>query len=165
MSRSKAELSITERLLLTYIGYKTNKNYKFFMNNEALAKAICCKTTTTKVMVNKLVSEGYLIKTYDDRSRRQLSLSGRYFTPLDGVNMSNIEKNMLKHDASDQEQWASYYKKELDEAQNRIKSLENKRDSYKNALETLMSILATKGINIDDIEGMLNSQKFYTAIA
>ena len=161
MSRSKAELSITERLLLTFIGYKTNKNFKFFMNNEALAKVICCKTSTTKVMVNKLVREGYLIKTYDDKGRRQLSLSGRYFTPLDGVNMSNIEKNMLKHDASDQEQWANYYKKELDEAQNRIKSLENERDSYKNALETLVSILATKGINIDDIEGML---KNYTKV-
>ena len=157
MSRSKAELSITERLLLTYIGYKTNKNFKFFMNNETLAKAICCKTSSTKVMVNKLVREGYLIKNCDDKGRRQLSLSGREFTPLDGVNMGNIEKNMLKHDAQDQEQWASYYKKELDEAQNRIKSIENERNSYKNALETLMSILATKGINIEDIEGMLSN--------
>jgi hypothetical protein len=98
-----------------------------------------------------------LIKSCDDKDRRQLSLSGREFTPLDGVNMSNIEKNMLKHDAQDQEQWASYYKKELDEAQNRIKSLENERDSYKNALATLVSVLATKGINIDDIEGMLSN--------
>ena len=155
MSRSKAELSITERLLLTYIGYKTNKNFKFFMNNETLAKAICCKTSSTKVMVNKLVREGYLIKTCDDKGRRQLSLSGREFMPLDGVNMSNIEKNMLKHDASDQEQWASYYKRELDEAQNRIKLLENERDNYKNALETLVSLLATKGIDLDEVVGMM----------
>ena len=155
MSRSKAELSITERLLLTYIGYKTNKNFKFFMNNETLAKAICCKTSSTKVMVNKLVREGYLIKSCDDKGRRQLSLSGREFMPLDGVNMSNIEKNMLKHDASDQEQWASYYKRELDEAQNRIKLLENERDNYKNALETLVSLLATKGIDLDEVVGMM----------
>ena len=157
MSRSKAELSITERLLLTYIGYKTNKNFKFFMNNEALAKVICCKTSTTKVMVNKLVREGYLIKTYDDKDRRQLSLSGREFMPLDGVNMGNIEKNMLKHDAQDQEQWANYYKNELNEAQIRIKSLENERDNYKNALETLMSVLASKGIDIENIEEMLSN--------
>ena len=155
MSERQGKLTITERLILTYIGYKTNRNFKFFMNNETLAKAICCKTSSTKVMVNKLVREGYLIKTYDDKGRRQLSLAGRYFTPLDGVNMSNIEKNMLKHDASDQEQWANYYKKELDDAQNRIKLLENERDNYKNALETLMSILATKGINIEDVVGML----------
>ena len=155
MSRSKAELSITERLLLTYIGYKTNKNFKFFMNNEALAKVICCKTSTTKVMVNKLVREVYLIKSCDDKGRRQLSLSGREFMPLDGVNMGNIEKNMLKHDAQDQEQWANYYKNELNEAQNRIKSLENERDNYKNALETLMSVLASKGIDLDEFVEML----------
>jgi len=155
MSRSKAELSITERLLLTYIGYKTNKNFKFFMNNEALAKVICCKTSTTKVMVNKLVREGYLIKSCDDKGRRQLSLSGREFMPLDGVNMGNIEKNMLKHDAQDQEQWANYYKNELNEAQIRIKSLENERDNYKNALETLMSVLASKGIDLDELVEML----------
>ena len=157
MSERQGKLTITERLILTYIGYKTNHNFKFFMNNEALAKAICCKTSSTKVMVNKLVREGYLIKSCDDKGRRQLSLSGREFMPLDGVNMGNIEKNTLKHDAQDQEQWANYYKNELNEAQIRIKSLENERDNYKNALETLVSLLATKGINIDDIEGMLSN--------
>lgn len=155
MSRSKAELSITERYILTYIGYKTNNGFKFFMNNETLAQIICCTIPSTKVLVNKLVREGYLIKTCDDRGRRQLSLSERKFMPLDGVNMSNIEKNTLKHDAQDQEQWANYYKKELNEAQNRIKSLENERYNYKNALETLMSVLASKGIDIENIEEML----------
>ena len=155
MSERQKKLTITERLLLTYIGYKTNKNFKFFMNNETMAKAICCKTSSTKVMVNKLVREGYLIKTCDDKGRRQLSLSGREFTPLDGVNMGNIEKNMLKHDAQDQEQWANYYKNELNEAQIRIKSLENERDNYKNALETLMSVLATKGIDLDGVVRMI----------
>ena len=161
MSERQGKLTITERLILTYIGYKTNRNFKFFMTNETLAKAICCKTSSTKVMVNKLVREGYLIKTCDDKGRRQLLLSGREFTPLDGVNMGNIEKNMLKYDAQDQEQWANYYKNELNEAQNRIKYLENERDSYKNALETLMTLLASKGINIEDIEIML---KNYTKV-
>ena len=155
MSERQRKLTITERLILTYIGYKTNKNYKFFMNNETLAKAICCKTSSTKVMVNKLVREGYLIKSCDDKGRRQLSLSGREFTPLDGVNMGNIEKNTLKHDAQDQEQWANYYKNELNEAQIRIKSLENERDNLQDSLRTLTSTLASKGININDIEGML----------
>ena len=157
MSERQGKLTITERLILTYIGYKTNRNFKFFMTNETLAKAICCKTSSTKVMVNKLVREGYLVKTYDDKSRRQLSLSGREFMPLDGVNMGNIEKNTLKHDAQDQEQWANYYKNELNEAQIRIKSLENERDNYKNALETLMSVLATKGIDLDEVLGMLSN--------
>ena len=161
MSERQGKLTITERLILTYIGYKTNRNFKFFMTNETLAKAICCKTSSTKVMVNKLIREGYLIKTYDDKDRRQLSLSGREFMPLDGVNMGNIEKNTLKHDAQDQEQWANYYKNELNEAQIRIKSLENERDNYKNALETLMAVLASKGIGLEEIEGML---KNYTKV-
>ena len=128
------------------------------MTNEELEEAICCKTLSTKVMVNKLVREGYLIKFCDDnKGRRQLSLSGREFTPLDGVNMGNIEKNMLKHDAQDQEQWANYYKNELNEAQIRIKSLENERDNYKNALETLMSVLASKGIDLDEVVGMMET--------
>ena len=62
---------------------------------------------------------------------------------------------MLKHDVQDQEQWANYYKNELNEAQNRIKSLENERDRYKNALETLMSVLATKGIDLGEVVGMM----------
>ena len=97
----------------------------------------------------------YLIKSCDDKGRRQLSLSGREFTPLDGVNMGNIEKNMLKHDAQDQEQWANYYKNELNEAQIRIKSLENERENYKNALENLMSVLASNGIDLDEVVGMM----------
>lgn len=127
------------------------------MNNEKLAEVICCTTSSTKVMVNKLVCEGYLIKSCDDKGRRQLSLSERKFIPLDGINMSNVEKNMLKHDAQDQEQWANYYKNELNEAQIRIKSLENERDNYKNALETLMSALASKGIDLDKVLEMLSS--------
>jgi hypothetical protein len=157
MSRSKAELSITERYILTYIGYKTNNGFKFFMNNETLAQIICCTIPSTKVLVNKLVREGYLIKTCDDRGRRQLSLSERKFMPLDGVNMSNVDKTYLLQELSNYQRDADYYKNELKEAQIRIKSLENERDSYKNALETLVSLLATKGINIDDIEGMLSN--------
>lgn len=151
MNQNERKLTITERLLLTYISYKTNRNFKFFMNNETLAKTIGCKTSSTKVMINKLIREGYLIKSYDNKGRRQLSLSGRTFLPLDGVNMSNIEKNILKHDALDQEQWANYYKKELNEVQIRLKHIENERDNYKNTLQTLISALTAKGINLNNI--------------
>ena len=157
MSRSKAELSITERYILTYIGYKTNNGFKFFMNNETLAQIICCTIPSTKVLVNKLVREGYLIKTCDDRGRRQLSLSERKFMPLDGVNMSNIDKTYLLQELSNYQRDADYYKSELKEAQIRIKMLENERDSYKNALETLMSVLSSKGIDLDEVVGMLEN--------
>jgi DNA-binding MarR family transcriptional regulator len=68
MSERQRKLTITERFILTFIGYKTKGDFKFFMNNEKLAKAICCTTSSTKVMVNKLVREGYLIKNCDIRA-------------------------------------------------------------------------------------------------
>ena len=151
MSRSKAELSITERYILTYIGYKTNNGFKFFMNNETLAQIICCTIPSTKVLVNKLVREGYLIKTCDDRGRRQLSLSERKFMPLDGVNMSNVDKTYLLQELSNYQNDADYYKSELKEAQIRIKFLENERDNLQNTLETLIPALNAKGIRLDEI--------------
>lgn len=112
MSRSKAELSITERFILTFIGYKTKGDFKFFMNNEKLAEVICCTISSTKVMVNKLVREGYLIKTYDDKARRQLSLSERKFSPLDGINMSNVEKTLILRELVEAQNDANYYKQQ-----------------------------------------------------
>ena len=112
MSRSKAELSITERFILTFIGYKTKGNFKFFMNNEKLAEVICCTTSSTKVMVNKLIREGYLIKSCDDKGRRQLSLSERKFIPLDGINMSNVEKTLILHELVEAQNDANYYKQQ-----------------------------------------------------
>ena len=112
MSERQGKLTITERLILTYIGYKTNRNFKFFMNNETLAKAICCKTSSTKVMVNKLVREGYLIKSCDDKGRRQLSLSERKFIPLDGINMSNVEKTLILRELVEAQNDANYYKQQ-----------------------------------------------------
>ena len=153
MSRSKAELSITERYILTYIGYKTNNGFKFFMNNETLAQIICCTIPSTKVLVNKLVREGYLIKTYDDKGRRQLSLSERKFMPLDGVNMSNVDKTYLLQELSNYQRDSDYYKTELKEAQTRIKSLENERNNLQNTLETLMSALKAKGIDLEEVVG------------
>ena len=112
MSRSKAELSITERFILTFIGYKTKGDFKFFMNNEKLAEVICCTTSSTKVMVNKLVREGYLKKSCDDKGRRQLSLSERKFIPLDGINMSNVEKTLILRELVEAQNDANYYKQQ-----------------------------------------------------
>ena len=63
-------------------------------------------------MVNKLVREGYLIKTYDDKGRRQLSLSERKFSPLDGINMSNVEKTLILRELVEAQNDANYYKQQ-----------------------------------------------------
>ena len=63
MSKSKAELSITKRLLLDFIKYKTNNNHTFFMGNDKIAAALGLTVTSAKVMVNELIREGYLLKS------------------------------------------------------------------------------------------------------
>ena len=63
MSKSKAELSITKRLLLDFIKYKTNNNHTFFMGNDKIAAAFGLTVNSAKVMVNELIREGYLLKS------------------------------------------------------------------------------------------------------
>lgn len=65
MSKSKAELSITKRLLLDFIKYKTNNNHTFFMGNDKIAAALGLTVNSAKVMVNELIREGYLLKSTD----------------------------------------------------------------------------------------------------
>lgn len=119
------KLSITARYLLTYIRYKTNNNRPFFASNDTIAKAIGCTTASTKVIINKLIREGYITKTTDDKKRRNLSLSGKDFVPLNGVYMNNVEKSLLKQDAKNQENWANYLQQENESYQARIKTLED----------------------------------------
>lgn len=63
-------LSIVERYLLTFIKYKTNNHHTFFMNNESIAQQIGCKTSSTKVLINKLIREGYILKMEGKNGRR-----------------------------------------------------------------------------------------------
>lgn len=118
------KLSLTARYLLTYIRFKTNNNRPFFANNATIAKVIGCTEASTKVIINTLIREGYIIKTIDDKKRRNLSLSGKEFQPLDGVYMNNVEKHILKQDAQNQEDWAKYQQKENEAYKARIKTLE-----------------------------------------
>lgn len=62
------KLSLTARYLLTYIRFKTNNNRPFFAGNDTIAKVIGCTEASTKVIINTLIREGYIIKTIDDKS-------------------------------------------------------------------------------------------------
>ena len=57
MSKSKAELSITKRLLLDFIKYKTNNNHQFFMGNDKIAMALGLTVNSAKVLVNERSEE------------------------------------------------------------------------------------------------------------
>lgn len=109
MSKSKATLSITERLLLDFIKFKTNRNFKFFMNNEKIALALDLTPNSAKVMVNKLAREGYLVKEQDNYGRRVLSLSGKIYTPL-FIDLRNVEKKLILLELANYQRDAEYYK-------------------------------------------------------
>ena len=92
MSKSKAELSITKRLLLDFIKYKTNNNHIFFMGNDKIAAALGLTVNSAKVMVNELIREGYLLKSTDIHGRRVLNFSGKPYLTISCVDLSNIDK-------------------------------------------------------------------------
>lgn len=140
------KLSLTARYLLTYIRFKTNNNHQFFANNATIAKVIGCTETSTKVIVNKLIREGYIIKSIDDKGRRNLSLSGKEFQPLDGVYMNNVEKSLLKQDAKNQEDWAHYLQKENKSYKARVKTLEDEITRLNQQIFDLQSRETTKSI-------------------
>lgn len=114
MSKSKAELSITKRLLLDFIKYKTNNNHTFFMGNDKIAAALGLTVNSAKVMVNELIREGYLFKAKDNHSRRVLNLSGKPYLTISCVDLSNIDKKIIAQEAANYQRDAEYYKQQYE---------------------------------------------------
>lgn len=114
MSKSKAELSITKRLLLDFIKYKTNNNHTFFMGNDKIAAALGLTVNSAKVMVNELIREGYLLKSTDIRGRRVLNLSGKPYLTISCVDLSNIDKRILAQEVLNYQRDAEYYKQQYE---------------------------------------------------
>jgi len=114
MSKSKAVLSITKRLLLDFIKYKTNNNHTFFMGNDKIAAALGLTVNSAKVMVNELIREGYLLKSTDIHGRRVLSLSGKPYLTISCVDLSNIDKRILAQEVLNYQRDAEYYKQQYE---------------------------------------------------
>lgn len=114
MSKSKAELSITKRLLLDFVKYKTNNNHQFFMGNDKIAMALGLTVNSAKVLVNELIREGYLLKSTDNHSRRILNLSGKPYLTISCVDLSNIDKKIIAQEAVNYQRDAEYYKQQYE---------------------------------------------------
>ena len=114
MSKSKAELSITKRLLLDFIKYKTNNNHTFFMGNDKIASALGLTVNSAKVMVNELIRDGYLLKSTDIHGRRVLKLSGKPYLIISCVDLSNIDKRILAQEVLNYQRDAEYYKQQYE---------------------------------------------------
>lgn len=114
MSKSKAELSITKRLLLDFIKYKTNNSHQFFMGNDKIAMALGLTVNSAKVLVNELIREGYLLKSTDNHDRRVLNLSGKPYLTISCVDLSNIDKKIIAQEAVNYQRDAEYYKQQYE---------------------------------------------------
>lgn len=114
MSKSKAELSITKRLLLDFIKYKTNNSHQFFMGNDKIAMALGLTVNSAKVLVNELIREGYLLKSTDNHDRRVLNLSGKPYLTISCVDLSNIDKKIIAQEAVNYQHDAEYYKQQYE---------------------------------------------------
>ena len=112
MSKSKSDLSITKRVLLDFVKFKTQNGHQFFASNEYIAKGLDLTENTTKTFVNNLIREGYLYKEIDKKGRRILSLTGKEYKPL-FEDLRNFDKKVLKEDRDNFQRDNKYLNEQL----------------------------------------------------
>lgn len=161
MSRSKAELSITKRILLDYIKFKTNNNHIFFAGNEYIAEALDLTPSTAKVMVNDLIRKGYLYKGTDKYKRRILVLTGKEYKPL-FENMANVDKALLKSNAQqaaadlrDCEKERQLLQIRCDRLEKGFETLMNEKTALEHQLFEFKCIFKAQGISDEEVQKLI----------
>ena len=124
MPKKQSDLSITKRVLLSYIQFRTRNQFKFYESNDYIAKALDIKTSSAKVFVNELVRDGYLYRELDKQGRRILSLTGKEYRPL-FEDMRNIDKKVLKEDRDNFERENKYLNEQLSMENAHVEQLSN----------------------------------------
>lgn len=114
MSKSKSELSVSERLLLDYIRFRTKSGFPFFEKNSTIAPNVGLTESTTKELINRLVRKGYLFKCKDEKNRRQLMLTELKHTQV-YQNFQDIGNKELKEEVKRLKQELKIAKKQLQE--------------------------------------------------
>ena len=141
-------LSILERYILTYIKFRSNNAHIYYGSNEDIAKHAQCKLSSAKTKVNQLIRQGYLDKGVDEYGRRTLTPTTKYYIPLDGVNMSNKSKSLMKQDIQNFERMEKQYKQDIAE-------LKRARADLEHLCAMLRDAFLSKGYTINDIEKMV----------
>ena len=163
MSRSKAELSVTERLIIQLVIYRTKnpKHPTFFGDNKNIAKCIDVQPDTVRKAIAKLVKLEYLQLGYDKQGRRHMVYTGKEFAPII-ENMNNIDKKSLRDDKEYYEREAQYSAHELELAKIRIETLERETTELSSKLlaaETrvmqLESLFFSQGCTKEQIDMMI----------
>ena len=163
MSRSKAELSVTERLIIQLVIYRTKnpKHPTFFGDNKNIAKCIDVQPDTVRKAIAKLVKLEYLQLGYDKQGRRHMVYTGKEFAPI-VENMNNIDKKSLRDDKEYYEREAQYSAHELEMAQIRIDTLDKENSELRTKLlhtETrlmqLENLFLSQGVTKERIDAMI----------
>lgn len=167
MSRSKAELSVTERLIIQLVIYRTKnpKHPTFFGDNKNIAKCIDVQPDTVRKAIAKLVKLEYLQMGYDKQGRRHMVYTGKEFAPI-LENMNNIDKKSLRDDKEYYEREAQYSARELELAKIRIETLERENTSLQSKLlqaelrvKQLENIFTTQGCTKEQIDMMIKQSQ------
>jgi len=124
MSHSKLEISVSERLILDYIGFRTKSGYPFFEKNSTIAPNVGLTEGTTKELINRLVRKGYLFKCKDERNRRQLLLT-ELKHPQTYTNFQDISKASLKEELD-------YRNKELKDTEKQLNDKDEAINVWRN---------------------------------
>lgn len=163
MSRSKAELSVTERLIIQLVIYRTKnpKHQTFFGDNKNIAKCVNVQPDTVRKAIAKLLKLEYLQQGFDKQGRRHLVYTGKVFAPII-ENMNNIDKKSLRDDKEYYEREAQNAAHELKLAQIRIETLERENSLLQNKLFSselrvtqLENIFTAQGCTKEQIDAMI----------
>lgn len=165
MSHSKLEISVSERLILDYIGFRTKSGFPFFEKNSTIAPNVGLTEGTTKELINRLVRKGYLFRCKDERNRRQLLLTElkhpQTYTNFQDISKANLieelnhqrqdNKNMerdmkISQDAVDT--WRSRYYAE----ERKVKKLEQQVAELQRQLNALQSTQTPQTDNTTTIQ-------------
>ena len=93
--------------------------------------------------------------------RRELVLSGKYYVPLDGVDMSNQEKSLLKQDIKNFERMEKQYKQNLSTLKQQIADITLERDDLDKALQKIIKGLEKRGISLKEVQAMIKEEDDY----
>lgn len=163
MSRSKSDLSLTERTIIQFIRFRTKdpRHPTYFGSNEDIAKHLDIQPNTAKKYVNKLVREGYLAKGYGKNNRRHLAYTNKPYVMI-VEDMRNYEKRALKQDKEYFEREARDAQYELKMAKIRIETLEKETSELNNKLfysnlrvHQLENLFTSKGITKEQIDRLI----------
>lgn len=136
MSHLKLEISVSERLILDYITFRTRSGYPFFEKNSTIAPNVGLTEGTTKELINRLVRKGYLFKCKDERNRRQLLLT-ELKHPQTYTNFQDVSKACLKEELDYRNKELKDTEKQLNDKDYAINVWKDRCNSAKKEIEKL----------------------------